>query len=602
MNVDQIVGIVEQRRRGRGPVIEMMRRIRDIANSDIVVPLPEMDDDERPAVPNLILQGIEQNAARITSVEPALDVPPGQPWEPDSRQRAERRRNAILGWWESCDLELASARRARWLVGYGCAPAIIRPDFETGLPYWEIRDPLDAYPPPPDGNPARDLTPRNCAFIHRQSFQWLRERYPNQAAVLCGRRNPNDVDPSELFEILEWIDEHETVLIGMANQVNDIYSRYLSSQPAHISPTVAYLELDRSQTLIGMCPVVIPGRITLDRPRGQMDSAIGMYSAHAKLMALGMIGVERDVFPDIYLVGRQAGETPRFITGPHDGRTGLVNEVEGLPQIIQQPIGALTTNFLDRIERGEGITIGSPAEYGGESNTNIRTGRRGEQVMDAILSYPLAEAQRIMAKARAAETVRAQAVVKAWFGDTTKTIFVTALRKSVTYTPSTDFDSDVVSVVHPMAGTDANNLTVMLNALVGGGMSSRISAMRKHPLVDDAETEHDLIIAEQLEQGQLAALLAQAQAGGLQAIDMARIAELVKSDRAEIFAAVQTADREARERQASSGPPGTPTGPVPEGAPEAQPGLAPPGQGAEAPQASQPASLQDFLASISGGA
>jgi hypothetical protein len=595
--VEQIAAIVERRRKDRAPVIEAMREIRAVYNTDIVLPLPEMDRNEKPFVANLILRAIDQTASRISSVQPFLRCPP-RDQTVDARQTATTRSDAITGWWEHSALDIADAQRARWFVGYGSAATIIRPDTDEGVPVWELRDPLDAYPPPPSGNPAKDLAPANCAFVHRHPYYWLADNYPTAAVKLTNGRDPSSIDPSEMFEVIEWFDEDETVLIGLANQIKNPWEPH--------SPWQSYASFvqlgERAENLTGQCPVVVPGRVTLDRPRGQFDAAVGMYHAHARLMSLGMIATERDVFPDMFLMSRQPGETPQFISGPFDGRTGQWNMVEGVPQAVGQPMGQWVTNMLDRIERAEGITGGIPAEFGGESSTNIRTGRRGEQVLEAVINFPMAEDQRILALARKVETRRAQAIAKAWFGQREKTLFVFTVDRSVTYTPDRDFDSDVTDVSFPIAGTDANNATIATGQMVGARMMSRRHAMELSPFIRDAEAEHDQITTEALEDTALAVLQAQAQQGALTLPDMARIMELVSSDRKELVAAIMQAQKEAQDRQASSGEPGTPTGPVPPGTPEAQPGLALPGAGQEQPVAppAQPASLREALAMAMG--
>ena len=74
--------------------------------------------------------------------------------------------------------------------------------------------------------------------------------------------------------------------------------------------------------------------------------------------------------------------------------------------------------------------------------------------------------------------------------------------------------------------------------------------------------------------------------------DLARIADLVRTDRAELADAVQKVQEEAQKRQASEVPPGSP---------ELMPGIAQPGTGAEA-QPAQAAggrpSLRDLLAQV----
>jgi hypothetical protein len=328
-----------------------------------------------------------------------------------------------------------------------------------------------------------------------------------------------------------------------------------------------------------------------------------MYTAQAKLMALGLIAVERDVFPDMFLISRQPGETPRFIRGPFDGRTGDWNEVEGVPQAVGQPTGQLTTNMIDRLERATGITAGVPSEYGGESNTNIRTARRGQQVQGAQLDYILAEIQMILARAREIETRRAKAIARAWFGRREKTLYVKISDRSVTYVPNRDFDSDIVATEQPLAGTDAENLTIQTGQMIGTRQMSRRSAMNMSPLIKNPEQEHDQINVEALEDAALASVLAQAQQGMITPPDMARIIKLVRQGRSVEDALIQVHE-EAQQRQASAGPPGTEAGAVPPGSPEAQPGLAQPGMGQEQPTAApQQGSLplQAALAAAFGG-
>ena len=120
--------------------------------------------------------------------------------------------------------------------------------------------------------------------------------------------------------------------------------------------------------------------------------------------------------------------------------------------------------------------------------------------------------------------------------------------------------------------------------------------MKVDPLVDDAESEHDEVVAESLEQALLASIQSQASQGAIPPGDLARIAELVRTDRAELADAVKKVQREAQERQAQE---------VPMNAPEAQPGLALPGMGAEAmpmePEMGDPAtaaSLDELIGAL----
>jgi len=103
--------------------------------------------------------------------------------------------------------------------------------------------------------------------------------------------------------------------------------------------------------------------------------------------------LKKGIFPDTYLVSRP-GETGRFLDGPHDGRTGMVNVIAGgdIKEVVSSP-GYLTNPTIDRLERNQRVTAGIPAEFGGEAGSNIRTGRRGDAVLSAVIDYPVAEAQ-----------------------------------------------------------------------------------------------------------------------------------------------------------------------------------------------------------------
>jgi hypothetical protein len=337
---------------------------------------------------------------------------------------------------------------------------------------------------------------------------------------------------------------------------------------------------------------VIPGRITLDRPMGQFDGLIGMYQQQARLMALETIAVERGIFPDTYLVSRP-GESAKFIAGPFDGRSGMVNIIAG-GEVREAGMGTNLTanNIIDRIERNMRITSGTPAEFGGESNTNIRTGKRGDAILSAVVDFPVQEAQEVLSQSLVEENKRAIAIAKAYFGNDRRSFYVST-RKSkghVDYVPNKDFENDDNSVTYAYAGADANALVIGLGQRVGIGTMSKQTAQEIDPLVADPEQEHDRVISESLEQAMLQSIQMQAVQGAIPPADLARIMSLVVKDKKDLAGAVEQVQKETQARQAT---------PVPQGAPEAMPGLAMPGMGAEAPVERQgPPPLDQLLAQL----
>lgn len=320
-------------------------------------------------------------------------------------------------------------------------------------------------------------------------------------------------------------------------------------------------------------------------------------------MALEVLAVERGVFPDTYLISRP-NEVADFVAGPFDGRTGQVNIVKG-GDIREQNLnpGFATTGVIDRLERAQRVSGSMPAEFGGESQSNVRTGRRGESIISAATSFPIQEAQEAFAEALQEENRRAVAVMKACFGRQ-KTSFLVDWKgrnslEHVDYVPAEAFDIDTNSVTYPASGADANSLVVGLGQRVGLGMMSKRTAAELDPMVADPELEEDRVTAEALTAAMLASLQMQAQQGAIPPADLAAIAKYVRQNKGDLFAAVEHVQRLAQERQANAGEPGTPTGPVAPGSPEAQPGLAVPGAGAEQPTvAPAPEGLDNFASML----
>jgi hypothetical protein len=59
LSTDEIVELYNQRRRALGPVHEQMRRVRELANGDVIVPLNELDRNAKSSVANLLVQGLD---------------------------------------------------------------------------------------------------------------------------------------------------------------------------------------------------------------------------------------------------------------------------------------------------------------------------------------------------------------------------------------------------------------------------------------------------------------------------------------------------------------------------------------------------------------
>ena len=583
-SVDEIASMLFDRQTMQGPMIENMRQLRDTYNGDLIIPLPEMDRREKSAVANLITTGLDQTAMRIASTMPNVYYPPVKEGESASEKRARTRKRATLGWWEANKMPIKMRRRARWLIGYASSPVILRPDTKWGAARWDIRDPLNTFPS--QGEDPDSMTPENCIFTFTRSRAWLQARYPDALSKLKSDKNAK---PDDLVRIAEYTDAEVTVLMASATIKPNPWDTDMSGLP--------HVELERVHNRTGMCLAVVPGRITLDRPMGQFDSLVGMYNLQSKLMALEVIAVERGIFPDTYLVSRP-GETARFVAGPYDGRSGQVNVVQGgdIKEMAANP-GFATNGMMDRIERAQRIASGTPAEFGGESTSNVRTGKRGDAILSAVVDFPIQEAQEIFAASLQEENKRAIAIAKTYFGNERKSFYVSSrgAKGHVDYVPNKDFENDDNVVSYSHSGADANSLVVGLGQRIGIGIMSKQTAQEIDPFIADPELEKDRVISESLEQAMLQSIQTQAAQGQIPPADVAAIASLVASDKMDLAQAIKKVQEDAQKRQAT---------PAPAGAPETMPGLAMPGMGAEQPAAAPaaPADLAGFLASLGGGA
>lgn len=586
---EEIVELFRQRKKALDPRIARMGQVRDAIEGLLDIPLPELDRNEKPMTANLMEVGLSQGAQRVSSTMPDVRCQPLRPGIELSERKARDRRSAILGWWTMNRLGLIQRKRSRWFLAYACAPVIIRRNLKRSIPQWQERDPLTAFPPP-----GHELTPPDCIFAFEKTLHWLRAEHPDAAAMIAKGPSPS---PDDRYVILEYADDEVFVLValGRSNSIADGDVNWRSQAPADGGGR-PYVELARDMNLARICPVVVPGRICLDRPTGQFDGLVGLYWWQSRIMALEGIAMERDIFQDEWFIGRP-GENPQ-ITVMADGREGVVGEASG--GVFDRPgtrsnIPAYQT--MDRIERAMRLTGGIPAEYGGESTSNIRTGRRGGQVLSAAVDFGIQEAQTIFEASLEEENIRAIAIDRAYFGSRVKSFYFSWNGKSGrgTYTPNDTFETDENTVAFSFPGADLNQLIISSGQSIGMGTMSKHRGMELDPRIDDPDLEHARVQGEALEEALLGSLQQAAAGGTLAPADLARIVELRTAKRMPLFEAVMKVQKEAQARQASAGPPGSPEAPVDPNSPEAQPGLAAPGAGAEAgTMPAPPADLGDL--------
>lgn len=567
---DWYTQLYKARREQADPQILRMQKAQSVLNDDIKVVIHELNEADQPAVANIAKLALRQLSQRIASVEPSIYFPSLDLGKPRADNAAENRGKVVRGWWHDNKMRLRNAQRARHLLAYACCPITFRPHPEKKIPCAYVRHPLYTFPS--DGD-FFDYIPDNVIFTNTQTYEWLLTNYPDAAKAIekPARWDPIRPNMQHKFTILEYCDAEEITLVAMGEYIadRDPYN------PTEAAPTSCILET--SHNLSGLTPAVIPGAINLDKQEGQFDGIFGMYQAQAYLMSLTMAAARLSIFRPAWAESHPGEEVDvEAEPDPFSGKPGIVR---GGKITYQQIDPALTGVQLGaELENAGRQTAGIPAEFGGQSPTNVRTGRRASQVMSNTIDYTLSEAQDILAESTRHETEVCTAIDKAYFNEPKKYFVITRNFSGVVeYTPTDLFPPNCpVKVDYPMGGVDLQNLPIEGGQRIQMGTMSRRRFMEIDPAIPDADTEHQQMVVEALEQAAMQSILTQVSApelGGAQSIDLVNIIEKVLGGE-KLHVAMKEAQEAAQERQATE---------VPAGAPAAMPGMAPPGMGAESP-------------------
>lgn len=555
---DAVLALFQERRTYYQPLHAAMNEVASIYNGEAQVTLPDMGRNEASAVPNLLAQGVDQMAGRIASVSPQVVFASEKLGDRAADRKAQTAQNVVMGWWEADRLPMKMKNRARNLVAYGLAPAVVRYCPVRKMPTWEVRSPLEAFPAL-DRIPGT-TQPTDVIFAYQRTVGWLKANgYDFAAYDITGRMDtPNDTP----MLMLEYIDADGVVLCVAGYSDPNAYLYGWTRYSTSVATSMRAIALE-SYSTGGVMTASVPTRLTLDRPGGQFDSMIGMFYAQSKLMALEVLAVEKGIFPDVYLESRP-GEQARFIDGPYDGRSGNINIVQGgvIREQANNP-GYQTPQTIDRLERSQRVTAGIPAEFGGESGSNIRTGRRGDAVLSAVIDFPVSEAQEVMAYGLVDEDRAAIRLAKHFDGGETRRLYVGIgnQRTPVTYIADKVFTHDEHMIAYPVVGTDMNSLMVGIGQRVGMGIMSKKTGAYLDPFIQDVELEHDRIIAEGLESALVSGIQQQAASGQIPPMVLAKVMSLVSSDKMELADAMNKVTEDAQKAAAAQAAQAAP-GPV----------------------------------------
>ena len=167
---EDILGLYAERRAFWDPIHAKMHQIRTIYSGEMLIDLPDVDKTERPSVPNLLNQGIDQTAGRVSSVTPTIGFASAKPGSRRYDRRAADASRAISGFWQRDRLMTKMKVRARRLIAYGMAPVVVRWNHQEHRPEWNVRHPLEAFPAP-NLEPGVCL-PTDAIFAYDRTVAW----------------------------------------------------------------------------------------------------------------------------------------------------------------------------------------------------------------------------------------------------------------------------------------------------------------------------------------------------------------------------------------------------------------------------------------------
>ena len=569
---EEIVGLYEQRRSEQTARLRIGDEVLRAYAGQLKIDLPEIDATEESFVGNLLNQGVDALGQAIGSTLPDSVFHPTKPHIRSSQKAARDKRAAVLGWWEANAMQAKLRRRSRYYVGHGLTAVTLRPDTAREAPMWQIRNPLETFP----GSCLNvdDVCPMDTIFAYQRSLQWLKAHYPLAAAKLKDDRDTNRTK----FEVVEYVDATCTVLLAR----NIISQMGASRKPPEILETIEYD--------YGTSPAIVLSRVSLGAPAGQFDQMPAMYKMRARLMAMEVIQMQRSIWPETWLEERM-GDRAEVVTHA-DGALGEIGMVRGgALKWVTEPTNYAGFQTTDRIAEAERQTARIPSEWGGQSGSNIRTGRRGDAILSATIDGTIQEAQDELARSLEAENRVAIRLQKYHFGARKISFYVSSkgAKGHHEYVPNDLFDNDNHKVAYSLAGADANGLVIAIGQRIGMQTLSKKTGMVLDPFIEDPELEHDQVTFEAMEAAVLSGFQNGLASGQIPVSDGARVMDLVQSDKMELAAAIIKVQREAQERQSAQ---------VPAGSPEAMPGLAVAGAGAESATIPEPPQGGQNLASL----
>lgn len=585
IDIQALGAMYKERRDSLAPELSRWREVARNYEGKVVVPMPELDETEKSLAVNLLGPGLDQLAMRIASTMPDIACDALRPGFKNSENMADTKRKALLSYWDMNRMDMVMRRRARYLLGYAAAPVslspvALNPQDKREIPHWRVLNPMCVFPAP-SNNPL-DIEPTDTIMAYLQPYSWLVQKYPTLAQVI---RRPRNCSSDTKFEILEYNDAEETVLVALGQEGNQQESFSWTPGASDTLGSQSVVELERTVNRAEIPLTVYPGRISLSGIQGMFDQLMPVFYNASKLASLEFIAIKRSIFADQYLVTHPGSPGQAQLITRADGLTGVMGEIRnGQIQETQTQPSIQAAQMQDRLERVGRLAGGLPAELGGESATNIRTAKRGEAVLGSAIDMPVQEHQEIFEDSLEAENRRAIAVMKSHYGSKPTSFYIPRNGKVTQedYVPNEVFVNDQNVVKYAMAGTDINSFVVGALQRVQAQTMSAETFMRMDPYIEDYQEEISRVYLEGTRRALLASIEQAAQQGTFASDNIAELARAMRDGSTLIEDAVTEVHKKMQKDQAAQQP----------GPPAQQPGLGAAMQGGQGAIPNPPPSQQ----------
>ena len=586
---DELHDLAVNLQRRRSPVIRKMQDVQEQYEADVVVPTPQVQNepDMPNLTPSLITDVVDGLAMRAASVMPSVYCPALDQYKDTGKRSvgwAKDRSRIIAATYHASHWKLGRRRALRHLNAYETHSIWVEPDFATGMPKIQVRNPLETYPE--EQSLENNEPPKYVAYITRYSGDYLRARFPQ---IRAERGGPiTERETHEQWDVFEWVD-HDQITFGLLGPVRYEGFHVNEGYDLFSGPWMPLAPPMRNRA--GVCLGVTPHAVTLHRIGNRLNALLENAKWQNKLMALDILAQEKAIFPDMYVLGDGAMQ-PR-ITGGHwqDGRSGEMNIVENgraVGTLNQQP-DARTADMISRLERNFRVSAGHDPSFGGEARgSSLRTGRALSQMAEFAVDPRIQEIHELDETYMPYVNTAIFEAYKGWWPKKQYSLYSgwETDKGMVEFTPEEKIESSANAVSYAIPGADIMQLTQTLGSLHGAELMSTETVQRVHPYIKDPHGENTTIIDEKLEKGAIEAMMMQAQSGQMPMAVLARIRQKMRKGTLDVFAATAEVDEEIRAEQAAAQEQAMQAAP-PEANPAAQMGLAA-GPGAAAAAAPPP--------------